>query len=167
MTTKPEEPCLVWSSFGPALWYQCWYCGGEVPCGCEERTKREQAMGGNILGHEGAKYLKTVTSCVDGKSIQADIYDVLEAWGVTCPARQQAIKKLLQCGNRGKGSPMADLKGAEAAVSRAIDLQKQRDHQAAVEHVKTLDQDKVAKMATAAAAYGAMADLPAPKAKKK
>ena len=28
-----------------------------------------------------------------------DIYDVLKAWGVTCPATQHAIKKLLQPGD--------------------------------------------------------------------
>ena len=33
-------------------------------------------------------------------STTIDIYDVLKAWGVTCPATQHAIKKLLQPGER-------------------------------------------------------------------
>ena len=37
-------------------------------------------------------------------STTIDIYDVLKAWGVTCPATQHAIKKLLQPGWRGQAS---------------------------------------------------------------
>ena len=46
---------------------------------------------------------------------------------MTCPARAHAIKKLLCCGGRGKGDALADLLGAEAAVSRAIELQRVRE----------------------------------------
>lgn len=80
-----------------------------------------------ILEHEGRKYLRTITSCVDGQSIQVDIYDVLFAFNVTCPAVAHAIKKLLAPGQRGKGPILADLIGADAALSRAIDRQKGKE----------------------------------------
>jgi hypothetical protein len=72
----------------------------------------------SINEHEGKKYLKTI-----------DVYCVLVAFGVTCPARQHAIKKLLSAGTRGKGDEMSDLVGALAAVNRAIDLQKNKDNE--------------------------------------
>jgi hypothetical protein len=65
-----------------------------------------------------------VPTCV---IINVDVYSVLEAYKVTCPARAHAIKKLLCAGQRGKGEELADLIGALAAVNRAIDLQKQRE----------------------------------------
>jgi len=84
-----------------------------------------------IHAHEGSKYLREIhgvySTTGDKQSVQVDVYAVLEAFGVTCPARAHCIKKLLACGNRGKGNEMLDLIGAEAAVARAIDLQKQRD----------------------------------------
>jgi hypothetical protein len=60
------------------------------------------------------------------KFVEVDVYEVLIAWAVTCPGRQQAIKKLLCAGQRGKGDELADLIGADAALSRAIDFQKRR-----------------------------------------
>ncbi len=89
--------------------------------------------------HEGKKYLRTIWPVgdqvtVDPKmnkmAVQVDVYAVLVAFNVTCPARAHAIKKLLACGNRGKGSEMADLLGVEAAVARAIELQQIRDRDA-------------------------------------
>lgn len=80
-----------------------------------------------IVEHEGKKYLRTIYSPVDGSGIEIDVYAVLEAFNVHCPGRQQAIKKLLCAGLRGKGSQMQDLVGADAALSRAIELQKQRE----------------------------------------
>jgi hypothetical protein len=83
----------------------------------------------NLLQHKGVKYLRSIHDAIHpGKIIaQVDVYSVIEAFGVTCPGRQQAIKKLLCCGNRGKGSQLDDLIGAEAALSRAIELQKTRE----------------------------------------
>jgi len=68
--------------------------------------------------HSGSKYLRTIQS-KDGKS---DVYDILVAFNVTCPARQHAIKKLLLAGLRGKGDQAQDLKEAGDAVKRAIEL---------------------------------------------
>lgn len=85
----------------------------------------------DIHNHEGVKYLKNIfpadkagqmdVSIRDG--IYVDVYEVLCAFDVTCPAVQHAIKKLLCAGNRLKGSRMDDLKGALAAINRAIDIQ--------------------------------------------
>lgn len=77
--------------------------------------------------HEGSKYLRKIHSAKRDKApIQVDVYAVLEAFKVTCPARQHAIKKLLCAGGRGKGNDLDDLIGAEAAVARAIELEKDR-----------------------------------------
>ena len=56
----------------------------------------------------------------------SDVYDVLEAFDVICPARQHAIKKLLCAGIRGKGDVIQDLTEAAQAVERALQLQNDR-----------------------------------------
>lgn len=77
-----------------------------------------------INEHEGRKYLRKVVSAVNGDSVEVDVYAVLVAFGVTCPATQHAIKKLLCAGGRGKGDRVSDLTGALAAVNRAVELAK-------------------------------------------
>lgn len=94
--------------------------------GRSERGDREEVLN-TINEHEGSKYLRKIRSAVTSDSIQIDVYAVLEAFAVTCPARAHAIKKLLCAGGRGKGGQLADLIGADAAVSRAIELQKARE----------------------------------------
>jgi len=87
----------------------------------------------DIKNHEGSKYLRTIYTATNslnpgqGREASIDVYSVLEAFGVTCPARQHAIKKLLCAGLRGKGSELNDPKGALAAVNRAIELQDIRE----------------------------------------
>ena len=66
------------------------------------------------------KYLRTIEK--DGVKISVDVYDVLRAFAVTCPARQHAIKKLLCAGQRNKGTAAQDLTEAIAAVHRAVEL---------------------------------------------
>ena len=61
-----------------------------------------------------------------GGEFLADVYSVLEAFGVTCQARGHAIKKLLMPGQRGAKSEVQDLKEALASVSRAIDMAQAR-----------------------------------------
>lgn len=79
----------------------------------------------NIKEHEGKKYLREIHSAVQCETILIDVYAVLVGFNVTCPARAQAIKKLLCAGLRDKGSELDDLIGALAAVNRAIEIQKQ------------------------------------------
>lgn len=63
------------------------------------------------------KYTRTV------KGVDIDVYDVLQAWGVTCPATQHAIKKLLAPGQRGQKDKAQDLREALASVQRAIEME--------------------------------------------
>lgn len=81
--------------------------------------------------HEGRKYLRRIVGhhpeggrCTLG---EVDVYDVLVAFNVTCPAVAHAVKKLLAAGQRGKGDTLADLTGAMAAVERAIEIERDRN----------------------------------------
>jgi len=79
----------------------------------------------------GNKYHRKIKSVEDIAGFAtADVYSVLEAFEVSCPARQHAIKKLLCSGLRGKGDTMQDLTEARDAVDRAIVLEKQRQGKA-------------------------------------
>lgn len=80
-----------------------------------------------ISNHEGKKYLREIISAVNPQdSVEIDIYAVLEAFQVYCPARQHALKKLLCAGSRGKGDALADLIGALASINRAIEMERGR-----------------------------------------
>jgi hypothetical protein len=84
----------------------------------------------NITQHEGKKYLKTIYPATgEFPAIDIDVYCVLKAFDVTCPATAHAIKKLLCAGMRGKGDRKADLIGAMSALNRAIDMAEGRQHQ--------------------------------------
>lgn len=68
----------------------------------------------------GSKYLREVACSIDGK---IDVYAVIDAFDVKCPARAHAIKKLLCSGVRGKGDVLQDLNEAKDAIERAIQMQ--------------------------------------------
>jgi len=72
--------------------------------------------------HTGNKYHRTIHG-VDGSTALVDVYSVIEAFNVTCPARQHAIKKLLCTGIRGKGDAQQDLKETADAIMRARQLE--------------------------------------------
>jgi phosphoribosyl-ATP pyrophosphohydrolase len=74
--------------------------------------------------HSGNKYLRKIPQNANGLS---DVYDVLEAFKVTCPAKAHAIKKLLCSGIRGKGDTKQDLVEALDAIGRSIELQDGRE----------------------------------------
>lgn len=57
-----------------------------------------------------------------GDSCHIDVYDVLKAFEVTCPATQHAIKKLLCTGLRGHKDRDTDLLEAKESIVRAIEL---------------------------------------------
>lgn len=83
----------------------------------------------SIKKHEGKKYLRIIRSAVDPNlAVEVDVYAVIEAFGVTCPARAHAIKKLLCAGGRGKGTTLDDLTGVIAATNRAIELERVRKY---------------------------------------
>lgn len=74
------------------------------------------------------KYRVTIVG-IAGVSATIDVYDVLKAFGVTCPATQHAIKKLLMAGERGHKDKLTDLSEASDAITRAIELARQEsDH---------------------------------------
>lgn len=52
-----------------------------------------------------------------------DVYDVLIAFDVACPAVAHAVKKLLMAGERGHKDRKTDLREAIAAIERAIELE--------------------------------------------
>jgi len=68
-----------------------------------------------------SRYEKTFHSR-SGEEFRADVYAVLVAFSVTCPARQHAIKKLLMPGQRGSKGEVQDLDEALWSVSRAVDM---------------------------------------------
>lgn len=71
------------------------------------------------------KYNRTIQSAINPvQGITVDVYCVLRAFGVTCPAQQHAIKKLLLPGKRGKGDFEQDMREAIIAIQRAIELNK-------------------------------------------
>jgi hypothetical protein len=65
------------------------------------------------------KYLRPLPA---SPSVTVDVYDVLVAFNVTCPARAHAIKKLLCAGLRGKGDELQDLRESIQAIDRSIQL---------------------------------------------
>jgi hypothetical protein len=82
----------------------------------------------NIDKHSGSKYTRTIHSAVcQGEFVTVDVYAVLVAFDVRCPARQHAIKKLLCAGIRGKSTEEQDLREARDSISRAIELATNRN----------------------------------------
>lgn len=57
------------------------------------------------------------------KTCVVDVYAVLNAFEVACPATQHAVKKLLQPGNRGHKDRMTDLQEALQSIERAIEME--------------------------------------------
>jgi hypothetical protein len=63
-----------------------------------------------------SKYTKTI------RGVSVDVYDVLQAWGVSNPALQHLIKKALQCGQRGHKDNEQDLQDIIDSAIRAKEL---------------------------------------------
>ena len=75
------------------------------------------------------KYIRTIREAGSDDTeffVHSDVYEVLEAFSVTCPARQHAAKKVLCSGLRGKGDATQDLIEARDALNRAIELETRR-----------------------------------------
>lgn len=67
------------------------------------------------------KYEREITDR-QGDSAVVDVYDVLKAFEVTCPATQHALKKLLCSGLRGHKDLQTDLLEAKESITRSIEL---------------------------------------------
>jgi hypothetical protein len=63
---------------------------------------------------------------INTKDGTVDVYDVIDAYDVRCPARQHAIKKMLCAGTRGVKGSVQDLEEAIQALHRAVELEQQR-----------------------------------------
>ncbi len=73
------------------------------------------------------KYVKQIHESLynDGRDpMDVDVYDVLKAFNVTCPAIQHAVKKLLCPGQRGGKDAMQDLIESRFSIDRAMQLLK-------------------------------------------
>ncbi len=57
------------------------------------------------------------------KGVFVDVYDVLVAFGVTNPAMQHAIKKMLAAGQRGVKDVIQDMDEAMQSIERAKELE--------------------------------------------
>ncbi len=81
----------------------------------------------------GRKYFRPIkgAKCAIGGHPESltmiDVYAVAETFDVTCPARTHALKKILLAGDRGKNDTIADLDEARDAITRAIELEEQRE----------------------------------------
>lgn len=64
-----------------------------------------------------SKYTKTI------HGVSLDVYDVLQAWGVSNPALQHLVKKALQCGQRGHKDNAQDLQDIIDSAIRAKELE--------------------------------------------
>jgi len=63
------------------------------------------------------KYIRSL------KGNDVDVYDVLKAFDVRCPAMQHAIKKMLCSGLRGYKDTEQDKREAIASIIRSIELE--------------------------------------------
>jgi hypothetical protein len=93
------------------------------------KTKPRRKVGSPPFNRSGSKYLRKIPCIFDER---VDVYAVLDAFDVRCPARQHAIKKLLCSGLRGKNNVIDDLREARDAVDRAVQM----------EHARQLNDDE-------------------------
>lgn len=75
---------------------------------------------------KGAKYLVTIRNRRTGEAIKVDIYDVLEAFSISCSAMGHAVKKLLMAGKRGVKGYNKDCDEAINSVEQSKLLEKFR-----------------------------------------
>jgi hypothetical protein len=87
----------------------------KIDVGIDIGTKYHRMIKGSLISVV-SETLNTPTT------VQVDIYDVLKAFEITCPARQHAIKKLLLAGGRGSKSERTDLEEAGNSIKRATEL---------------------------------------------
>lgn len=71
------------------------------------------------------KYNRVIKD-IDGNFVVVDVYAVLDAFQVTCPALQHLAKKALCAGLRGHKDTSQDLEDIQASATRAIQLSNNR-----------------------------------------
>lgn len=87
---------------------------------CEECFKEnyKEYNVAEITSSKRSKYHREVKP-----GVYIDVYDVLTAFNVTCPAIGHAVKKLLAPGKRGAKDMATDLKEANQSIDRAIQIE--------------------------------------------
>lgn len=60
---------------------------------------------------------------VNIKGVEADVYDILQAYEITNPAIQHAVKKILKAGQRGYKDKSQDYDEAIQSIERAKELE--------------------------------------------
>lgn len=99
-------------------------------------SEGQETASDNLYGQR--KYRRVIRDLDSGHQAVVDVYGVLEAFGVTCPAIQHAVKKLLVAGRRGKGSAEQDIREAAVALERAIQLECQREEREVPSYVAAI-----------------------------
>ena len=74
----------------------------------------------------GNKYSREIVG-LDGTKVEVDVYRVLDAFDVTCPAMAHAIKKALCPGQRGSKPAKQDKLEAIASIESSIALTDQKN----------------------------------------
>ena len=72
------------------------------------------------------KYQRTIIG-LDGVATTVDVYDVLLAFNISCPAMQHALKKMLCSGLRGHKPSIQDKQEAIDSILRSIQLERQNN----------------------------------------
>jgi len=112
---------------GDGLHYAKAPCGSDItacllnPCGqCPGYEYAEDSDGESALSQALSMPSKYHVRLKGG---WCDVYDVLKAFGVTNPADQHAIKKMLMPGKRGHKGGIQDRREAIQSLHRAIELE--------------------------------------------
>jgi hypothetical protein len=86
-------------------------------------TDYERGEPVKIIKHKYLKQIKGKTIPEDHSMLYVDVYDVLKAFDVVCPAMQHAIKKMLCSGQRGVKDSVRDKREAIESINRSIELE--------------------------------------------
>lgn len=105
------------------------YDGEEMPLYSEDTYITEYES------KEENKYLRTIRSKKGsiteyGVTAEVDVYDILDTFGVTCPALQHLAKKALNAGIRGHKNMEQDLDDIIKSAIRAKELYEIKKRQA-------------------------------------
>lgn len=117
---RDNRYCYTLESEGPDAKMEEYNDGGFINWGWSTRptivAQREPVTDAAPAVTNDSKYNRPC------KGITVDVYDVLKAFNVTCPALQHLIKKALAVGQRGHKDASEDLKDILASAKRAIEL---------------------------------------------
>ena len=94
-----------------------------LECSVGSSPKKNKTKGLTIELHPRNKYSREIKP-----GVYVDVYDVLQAFGVTCPAMAHGIKKMLAPGQRGAKDSIQDKREAIASIERSIEMEGATDN---------------------------------------